>query len=76
MFSTKEEVMKSLYEVLEIADYSDVATVKKAFKTLSRKYHPDNMINASKEEQDIALEKQKELSEAYTILSNPEKKKA
>ncbi len=61
---------KDYYSILGIPKGSDVEEVRKAFKKLARKYHPD--INPGDKK---AEEKFKELSEAYEVLSNPDKKK-
>ena len=61
---------RDLYEILELPKGSSVAEVKKAYKRLARKYHPDlNPRDKSAEE------RFKEISEAHAILSDPEKKK-
>lgn len=61
---------RSLYDVLELPKGASVAEVKKAYKRLARKYHPD--LNPGDKS---AEERFKEISEAYAVLSNPEKKK-
>jgi len=59
---------KSLYETLEINDSASEAEIKKAYRKLARKYHPD--VNKDKN----AEEKFKEINSAYEILSDKEKK--
>jgi curved DNA-binding protein len=59
---------KSLYETLEISEGSSETEIKKAYRKLARKYHPD--INKDKD----AEEKFKEINAAYEILSDKEKK--
>lgn len=59
---------KSLYETLGINDNADVSEIKKAYKKLAKKYHPD--LNKTKEGE----EKFKEVSGAYEVLSDPSKK--
>ncbi len=59
---------KSLYETLEISDSASEAEIKKAYRKLARKYHPDVNKEASAEE------KFKEINAAYEILSDKEKK--
>ena len=58
-----------LYQILEIGRGSSAEEVKKAYRTLSKKHHPDKN-EGSKE----AEEKFKEISNAYSILSDPDKK--
>jgi curved DNA-binding protein len=59
---------KSLYETLEINENASEAEIKKAYRKLARKYHPDVNKDASAEE------KFKEINAAYEILSDKEKK--
>ena len=59
---------KSLYETLEITEGSSEAEIKKAYRKLARKYHPDVNKDPSAED------KFKEINSAYEILSDKEKK--
>ncbi|MDD2566603.1 MAG: DnaJ C-terminal domain-containing protein [Thiovulaceae bacterium] len=59
---------KSLYETLEISENASEAEIKKAYRKLARKYHPD--VNKEKDAED----KFKEINAAYEILSDKEKK--
>ena len=59
---------KSLYETLEVNEKATADEIKKAYRKLARKYHPD----VNKDPQ--AEEKFKEINAAYEVLSNPEKK--
>lgn len=59
---------KSLYSTLEINENASGEEIKKAYRKLARKYHPD--INKEKG----AEEKFKEITAAYEILSDPQKK--
>ena len=64
------ESKRDYYEVLGVAKDADDAALKKAYRVLAKKYHPDaNPGNAEAEA------KFKEASEAYGILSDPEKRK-
>ena len=63
------EQKRDYYEVLGVDKNADEATIKKAYRTLAKKYHPD--MNPGDKE---AEKKFKEASEAYAILSDPEKK--
>lgn len=61
---------RNYYEVLGISKTADESEIKKAYRKLAKKYHPDtNAGNAQAEE------KFKEVTEAYEILSDPEKRK-
>jgi curved DNA-binding protein len=59
---------KSLYETLGVSENASSAEIKKAYRTLAKKYHPD--INKSPE----AEEKFKEINAAYEVLGDEEKK--
>ncbi len=59
---------KSLYETLGLDDNATEAEIKKAYRTLAKKYHPD--INKTPE----AEEKFKEINAAYEVLGDKEKK--
>ena len=61
---------RDYYEVLGVDKSADDATLKKAYRKLAKKYHPD--VNPGDKE---AEAKFKEATEAYTILSDPEKRK-
>jgi len=58
------------YEVLGVKKDSSVQDIKKAYRKLAMKYHPDR--NEGNKE---AEEKFKKISEAYAVLSDPEKRK-
>lgn len=63
-------VKRDYYEVLGLSKGADAAAIKKAYRKLAKKYHPDmNPDNAEAER------KFKEVTEAYNVLSDPEKKK-
>jgi len=64
------EQKRDYYEVLGIDKNADEAAIKKAYRALAKKYHPD--MNPGDAE---AEKKFKEASEAYAILSDPEKKR-
>lgn len=58
------------YRILGVARDETAENIKKAFRKLARKYHPD----VSKEAD--ADQRMKEINEAYTVLSDPEKRAA
>ena len=61
---------RDYYEVLGVARNADAAEIKKAYRKLALKYHPDK--NPGDKE---AEEKFKEAAEAYDVLSNEEKRR-
>lgn len=58
------------YKTLGISKTADDATIKKAYRRLAKQYHPDTNAGNTRAEQ-----KFKEITEAYSILSDPEKRK-
>ena len=64
------ESKRDYYEVLGVSKDADEATLKKAYRQVAKKYHPD--MNPG----DVEAEKKfKEASEAYAVLSDPEKRR-
>jgi curved DNA-binding protein len=61
---------KDYYQILGLSRAAEAAEIKRAYRKLARKYHPD----VSKEKN--AEEKFKELQEAYEVLKDPEKRAA
>ncbi|GHQ52348.1 DnaJ C-terminal domain-containing protein [Helicobacter pylori] len=60
---------KSLYQTLDVSENANQDEIKKSYRRLARKYHPD--LNKTKE----AEEKFKEINAAYEILSDEEKRR-
>lgn len=60
---------RDYYEILEISKNASADEIKKAYRKMAIKYHPDKNPGDK-----AAEEKFKEAAEAYEILSNPEKK--
>ncbi len=59
---------RDYYEVLGLQKGASDAEIKKAYRTLAKKYHPDMNKDAGAED------KFKEINEAYEVLSDPQKK--
>ncbi len=60
---------RDYYVVLGVDKGADDATIKKAYRSLAKKYHPDLNPGDKKAEESF-----KEVNEAYSVLSDPEKK--
>ncbi|MCL4476113.1 MAG: molecular chaperone DnaJ [Nitrospirae bacterium] len=61
--------MRDYYEILGVPRNATEAELKKAFRTLALKYHPDRNTGSKESE-----EKFKEINEAYSVLSDSEKR--
>ena len=61
---------RDYYELLGVSRNADEAQIKKAYRKLAKKYHPDTNAGDADAEQ-----KFKEVTEAYTVLSDKEKRK-
>jgi molecular chaperone DnaJ len=62
---------RDYYEVLGVDRSADAETLKRAYRTLALKYHPDRNPDDAEAE-----DRFKEASEAYAVLSDPEKRRA
>jgi len=60
------------YIELDVQKTADIAQIKSAYKKLALKWHPDKH---PEEQRDMATEKFKQVSEAYSILSNEKRRK-
>ncbi len=65
-------VKRDYYEVLGVSRSASIDDIKKAYRKLAMQFHPDRVEESKKKE---AEEKFKEISEAYAVLSDPEKKR-
>lgn len=65
---------KNYYEILGVSKTASEDELKKAYRTLSKKYHPDLQQGRSDSEKKSAEEKFKEINEAYSVLGDKEKR--
>lgn len=66
---------KDLYSILGVDKNTSDEEIKKRYRKLCLQFHPDKQNGKSDAEKKEAEEKFKEISEAYSVLSDPEKKK-
>ena len=60
---------KDYYKILGVSENASISEIKKSYRELAKKYHPDKNSGDKNAE-----EKFKEINEAYEVLGNPEKK--
>jgi hypothetical protein len=65
--------MKTFYEVLDVANTASEAEIKEQYRLLIQAWHPDKFSNPT--QKDRALEKAKEINQAYDVLGRPEKRR-
>ena len=63
--ASQDWMTKDFYAVLGVSKDADAAAIKKAYRTLAKKYHPDRNPDDA-----AAAEKFKEIGEAYAVLSD------
>ena len=65
---------RDYYEVLGVDKKASADEIKSAYRKLALKWHPDRWVNGSDAEKKTAEENFKEAAEAYSILSDPDKR--
>ncbi len=65
---------RDYYEVLGVDKSASADDIKKAYRKKAIQYHPDRQVNKSDAEKKEAEEMFKEAAEAYSVLSDPEKR--
>jgi curved DNA-binding protein CbpA len=55
------------YEVLQVSDTAETETINRVYRIFAQRYHPDNRETGNEE-------RFREITEAYQVLSNPEKR--
>ena len=65
---------KDYYKILGVAKDASDDDIKKAYRKLAMKYHPDRWVNGTEDEKKDAEQKFKEIAEANEVLSDPQKR--
>ena len=65
---------RDYYEVLGVAKTASAEEIKSAYRKLALKWHPDRWVNGTDAEKKTAEDNFKEAAEAYSILSDPDKR--
>ena len=68
--ASQDWLVKDFYAILGVPQDADDATIKKTYRKLARKLHPDQNANDTKAE-----ERFKEIGEAYSVLSDHEQRR-
>lgn len=67
--------MRTYYETLEVERCISTEELKKAYRNLAKKYHPDKYANESLDKQNEVKEIFAQINEAYQVLSNEKSRK-
>ena len=65
---------RDYYEILGVSKTATDAEIKSAYRKMAVKYHPDRQQDKSEAEKKQAEELFKEAAEAYSVLSDPQKR--
>ena len=66
---------ETYYTVLNVKETASASEIKTAYRDLIKQVHPDTIANTAPYLRRIAEEKAKEITEAYSVLSNPSKRR-
>jgi DnaJ like chaperone protein len=80
MMKNKQQTMssKEAYEILGVKETDDMDTIKKAYRKLIHKYHPDIISSQNKDEayMEEATAKTQEINQAYQVIKGNKKEKS
>ena len=65
---------KDYYAILEVSKDATEDEIRKKYRSLAKKFHPDKWTNGSESEKNEAEQKFKDIAEAYEVLSDPQKR--
>lgn len=65
---------KDYYAILEVSKDATEDEIRKKYRSLAKKFHPDKWTNGSESEKKEAEQKFKDIAEAYEVLSDPQKR--
>jgi tetratricopeptide (TPR) repeat protein len=71
----KKSLRKDYYKILSVAKDASDDEIKKAYRKLALKYHPDKNQDGTEEEKAISEKMFKDIGEAYSVLSDPTKRR-
>jgi len=66
---------KNYYKILGVGNGATDAEIKKSYKKMALRFHPDRMTGKSEAEKEAATAKFKDIGEAYEVLTDAEKKR-
>ena len=74
MALAKKNAVFDPYKALNLPHSATSVEIKKSFRELARQFHPDRLMSATDEEKDEANQNFARISEAYSLLMDPQKK--
>ena len=73
MYLSKKNDIENDYKILEISKSSSIEDVKKAYRKMAKKYHPDKLQNVSDDIVKMAQEKFNKVNQAYERIMKSRK---
>jgi hypothetical protein len=74
VLTKKKNIVVDPYKALNLPHSATFAEIKKSYRDLARQFHPDRLLSASEEEKDEANKNFSRISEAYSLLMDPQRK--